>query len=92
MDFWRGGSSMAPAGWIELTPRQPPKELAMHAQTITQRPSARQGFAAGSQPGAFAETFNGAFDLRDALRGTIVRESTFVEFRAALLRYRQQAH
>jgi hypothetical protein len=64
----------------------------MHAQTAAQRPNARQGVAAGSQPGAFADTGDGAFDLRDALQGTVVRESTFVEFRAALMRYRQQAH
>jgi hypothetical protein len=64
----------------------------MHAQTAAQRPYARQGIAAGAQPGASADTGDGPFDLRDALRETVVRESTFVEFRAALLRYRQQAH
>jgi hypothetical protein len=33
-----------------------------------------------------------AFDLRDALQDTIVREASFAEFRAALTQYRMQLH
>lgn len=33
-----------------------------------------------------------AYDLRDTLEETVVREASFSEFRAALMQYRQRLH
>jgi hypothetical protein len=33
-----------------------------------------------------------AYDLRDTLEETVVREGSFSEFRAALMQYRQRLH
>jgi hypothetical protein len=59
-----------------------------NAATPNQRRRSVEAFALGFTHDAQDE----AYDLRDTLEETVVREASFSEFRAALMQYRQRLH